>query len=125
VKPVELVQGYGVYLTQKQIDAALDGSKNNPTKLIRNLIGAFFKPEVLAASSACGTRKHKALDADVLQACIRKSTKISQQPIMLTPVQSLQVLYKANTMWPDRFSLTVWTTSAQTIGENQIDYLDS
>ena len=64
--------GYGVFLTQKQLDAALDSSKGSPTKLIRCLVGVFFTAEVLATSSACGTRKHAALDSDIIQACIRK-----------------------------------------------------
>ena len=71
-KPIELVPGYGVFLTQRQLDAALDSSKNSPTRLIRSLLSTFFAPDVLAVSSACGTRKHKALDGDIVQACIRK-----------------------------------------------------
>ena len=71
-KAIELVAGYGVFLTQKQLDMAVDGAKNSPTRLIRNLMSVFFTPETLATSSACGTRKHKALDGDIVQACIRK-----------------------------------------------------
>ncbi|CAI8039426.1 hypothetical protein GBAR_LOCUS21932, partial [Geodia barretti] len=71
-KAIELVPGYGVFLTQKQLDMAVDGAKNSPTRLIRNLMNVFFTPETLATSSACGTRKHKALDGDIVQACIRK-----------------------------------------------------
>ena len=71
-KTIELVPGYGVFLTQKQLDMAVDGAKNSPTRLIRNLMNVFFTPETLATSSACGTRKHKALDGDIVQACIRK-----------------------------------------------------
>ena len=72
VKPIELVPGYGVYLTQKQLDAAVDASKGSPTKLIRNLMGVFFTPDVLAVSSAQGTRNNRALDSDIVQACIHK-----------------------------------------------------
>ena len=61
-----------MFLTQKQLDMAVDGSKNSATRLIRNLMSVFFSPETLATSSACGTRKHTALDADIVQACIRK-----------------------------------------------------
>ena len=71
-KAIELVPGYGVFLTQKQLDMAVDGAKNSPTRLIRNLMSVFVTPETLATSSACGTRKHKALDGDIVQACIRK-----------------------------------------------------
>ena len=71
-KPIELVPGYGVYLTQKQLDAAVGNSNNSPTRLIRSLMSTFFTPDVLASSSACGTRRHKALDSDIVQACIRK-----------------------------------------------------
>jgi hypothetical protein len=69
-KSIELVPGYGVFLTQKQLDMAIDGAKNSPTRLIRNLMSVFFSPQTLATSSACGTRKHKALDSDIVQACI-------------------------------------------------------
>ena len=71
-KHVELVRGYGVFLSQRQLDAAVDASKDSPTRLIRNLMHVFFAPDVLAVSSACATRKHKGLDADIVQACIRK-----------------------------------------------------
>ena len=54
----ELVRGYGVFLMQRQLDAAVVASKESPTRLIRNLMSAFFAPDVLAVSSACSTRKH-------------------------------------------------------------------
>ena len=73
VRRIELVPGYGVLLTQKQLDAAINASRGNATRLIRNLTGIFFPPEVLAVSSAMGTRKHQGLDNDVVEACIRKS----------------------------------------------------
>jgi len=66
------VDGYGVYLTQWQLDEALDQSGNVPTKLVRNLMNVFFQPDVLASSSAYGTRKHPALDRDIVSACIRE-----------------------------------------------------
>ena len=71
-KSVELVEGYGVLLTQRQLDAALDASKGSPTRLIRNLISVFFTPDQLAVSSAYGHRNNPGLDADIIQACIRK-----------------------------------------------------
>ena len=73
-KAIELVPGYGVFLTQRQLDAAIDGANDTPTRLMRNLIGTFFTPEVLAVSSALGTRVHVGLDRDILDACIRKYT---------------------------------------------------
>lgn len=70
--PVEVVPGCGVYISQRQLDAALDASQNSPTQLIRSLMSVFFPPEVLAISSAYGTRMHQALDLDIVQVCIRK-----------------------------------------------------
>ena len=67
---VELVPGYGVYLTQRQLDEALDCC--TATKLIRNLTRVFFTREVLASSSALGNRHNPALDKDTVSACIRK-----------------------------------------------------
>ena len=75
-KAVEMVPGYGVFLTQRQLDAALDGAKDSPTRLMRNLIGTFFTPEVLGVSSVYGTGRHVALDRDVVDTCIRKYTHI-------------------------------------------------
>lgn len=72
---IELVPGYGVFLTRKQLDMTVANS-SSATKLIRNLMMVFFEPQVLAASSALGTRKNKALDKDKVDACIRKWTPI-------------------------------------------------
>jgi len=66
------VEGYGVYLTQRQLDQALDQSGNVHTKLVRNLMNVFFQPDVLASSSVYGTRKHPALDRDIVSACIHE-----------------------------------------------------
>ena len=71
-KKIELVDGYGVFLTQRQLDEAVQQSAGSPTKLIRNLMSIFFHPELLAKSSAFGTRTHPALDEDILSACISK-----------------------------------------------------
>ena len=51
----------------------MDASKESRTRLIRNLMSVFLAPDVITVSSACGTRKHKALDADIVQACICNS----------------------------------------------------
>ena len=73
VKKIELVPGHGVVLTQRQLDAANASSKGNPTRQIRSLVSVFFTPEVLAISSAMGTRRHQALDSEIVEACICKS----------------------------------------------------
>ena len=52
-----------MYLTQRQLDGS--GAKSN-THLMRNILGVFFTKEVLATSSICGTRRHKALDQKIL-----------------------------------------------------------
>ena len=67
---VELVPGYGVVLSQRQIDEAIDNSNNSPTRLIRHLMSAFFTKEVLSTSSALGGRKNNALDKDIVAACL-------------------------------------------------------
>ena len=68
------MEGYGIELSQRQLDESIAGSANSPTKLIRNLLSVFFKRETLAASSAYGGRTNPALDRDIIAACIRKST---------------------------------------------------
>ena len=73
MKQVELVEGYGVYLTQKQYDEAIDQSGGSPTRMIRNLITVFFKPTTLAQSSCLGKRgRHPALNQDIVGACLSK-----------------------------------------------------
>ena len=69
---VELVPGYGVVLSQRQLDEVIDNSGNSPTRLIRNLMSSFFTREVLASLSALGGRMNKALDNDVIAACLSK-----------------------------------------------------
>lgn len=70
-KAIKLVPGDGVF---RQLDAAIDGANDNPTRLMRNLIGTFFTPEVLAMSSSLGTEVHVGLDQDIVDACVRKYT---------------------------------------------------
>ena len=73
MKQLELVEGYGVYLTQKQYDEVIDQSGNSPTRMIRNLMTVFFKPTTLAQSSCLGKRgKHPPLNQDVVSACLSK-----------------------------------------------------
>ena len=63
--------GHGIYLTKKQLDA-VHSSASTPSRLIRNLMGAFFDSATLAMSSACGTRKNPALNKDIVDTCICK-----------------------------------------------------
>lgn len=56
------LQGYGVYQAQRQLDAAVDASKRSTACLI---------PNMMTLSSACGTHKHKAWNADIMRVCIR------------------------------------------------------
>lgn len=67
LKSVELVEGYGVLITRKQMDVAVVDAGQSQTQLIRNLMGAFFTADVLSM------RARPALDSDILSACIRKS----------------------------------------------------
>ena len=83
---IEMVPGYGVFLTQRQLDAALDGAKESPTRLMRNLVGTFFTPEVLAVSSVYGTGKHAALDRDIIDTCIRKYNNLYTTWLLITYV---------------------------------------
>ncbi|XP_019860258.1 PREDICTED: uncharacterized protein LOC100637058 isoform X2 [Amphimedon queenslandica] len=68
---IELVPGYGVMLTQRQLDDVEGESNQSPTRLIRNLMSAFFTREVLAKSSCYGSRLNDPLDKDILGACIK------------------------------------------------------
>lgn len=70
VQDIELVPGYGVLLSRRQLDECVDGAGASPTRLMRNLLSVFFSPELLAKSSAMGTRLHPGLDKDILSACI-------------------------------------------------------
>ena len=74
---VELVEGYGVYLTKRQLDEAVDQSCNSASRLVRNLLMVFFTPSVLATSSCRGTRRFPALNKDITGACFRESNHIS------------------------------------------------
>ena len=67
---LELVPGYGVMITQRQLDEAIGESNGSPTRLIRNLMSVFFTREELAHSSCYGSRFNAALDKDIIMACI-------------------------------------------------------
>ena len=60
-KQIELVRGCGVFLTQRQLDAAVSGAGGSPTYLMRNLIGTFFTPEILTYSHNYNLTIHNAL----------------------------------------------------------------
>ncbi|XP_065891942.1 uncharacterized protein [Dysidea avara] len=75
---VELVKGYGVMLTRRQLDEVCAASTAGPTKMMRALLSVFFKEEVLACSSCYGTTKagannkgNQPLDGDIVAACIK------------------------------------------------------
>lgn len=70
MQELELVHGYGVYLTRRQLDECVDGAGTSSTRLMRNLLSVFFTPDQLAMSSAMGTRRHVGLNQDILSACI-------------------------------------------------------
>ena len=72
---LELVEGHGILILKKQLDAALAAAGQSPTKLIRNLMSTYFTPEVLGLSTALGSREKPGLDEDIVSACISKSVK--------------------------------------------------
>ena len=67
-----LLPGYGVMISQPQLDELMDCSGGSPTKMIRNLMMVYFKPSTLAQSSCFGSRKYPALDKFVISACLSK-----------------------------------------------------
>ena len=66
-RDVELVEGYGVYLSKQQLDEAVYAVRN---KLIWNLIGVFFTRNVLASSSVYGKEKNPCFDKDIVSTCL-------------------------------------------------------
>ena len=67
------MEGYGVYLTVRQLDEAEDQSCRSATRLIRNLMMVFFTPTTLASSSCLGKKHYPALNSDIIGACISKT----------------------------------------------------
>ena len=61
-----------MFLIKRELDDAVDMSRDSPTRLIRNLFGTSFPKEVLSRSSALGRRLHPALDKHIVSACLRK-----------------------------------------------------
>ena len=68
----ELVRGYNVYITPRQLDEAVASSGGRPTKLIRALLMVYFDNNTLASSSALGSRDRPAIDPNIRDACISK-----------------------------------------------------
>ena len=66
------MEGYGIYLSNRQLDEAVDTAGGSPTKLMRHLIGVFFTRDVLASSSVYGKGKNPSLDRDIVSACLSK-----------------------------------------------------
>ena len=66
------MDGYGVYISLRQLDEANHRSANSPTRLLRNLLVVFFEPSVLATSTCRGNKTHPALNPDILGACFSK-----------------------------------------------------
>lgn len=84
-KTIELVKGYGVYITQRQLDEAEAQSSGVATRLLRNLLMVFFTPSVLGSSSCLGNRKFPALNQDIIGACFSKLTIYSIKTHNLCP----------------------------------------
>ena len=61
-----------MYLSRRQLDEAILQSCNSATRLIRNLLTAFFTPSILAESSCFGTRRYAKLNPDIVGACFSK-----------------------------------------------------
>ena len=73
---IELVKGYGVKCTQRQLDEVEANSSGSATKMIRNFMDTFFTEEELGRSSCYGNRNNDRLDGDVTAACISKQLTI-------------------------------------------------
>ena len=56
-KSIELVEGYGVVLTKRQLDCAVDCAGSSLTKLMRNILSVFFSADILVQSSALGEKE--------------------------------------------------------------------
>ena len=68
---VELVSGYGVYITQKQLGEVIDESIGSP---MQNLMNRYFTPLILSKSSCLGKKEYcnPALDKGIISACLSK-----------------------------------------------------
>ena len=48
---IEFVEGYSIFITRRALDDAVDGSRNNGTRLIWNLMNIFFSEDELSKSN--------------------------------------------------------------------------
>jgi len=69
---VELVPGYNVYISPRQLDEVVSASGGRPTRLMRALLTAFFNNKTLASSCALGSRERPAINPNIRDACISK-----------------------------------------------------
>lgn len=105
-RTMELVEGYGVFITQRQLDECVSQSCGFPTRLLRNLLMVYFTPAVLGSSSCLGTRNFTALNPEVTGACFSK-LKIKDKkiltfimPLSLPLPTHTQNLYSLNILFP-------------------------
>ncbi|XP_065893631.1 uncharacterized protein [Dysidea avara] len=71
-KVVELVPGYGITCTQRQIDEVNSNGSSSPMKMLRLLMAVFFSEEAMANSSCYGSgNTDQKLDDDIIAACIK------------------------------------------------------
>ena len=111
-KTQELVEGYGVFITQQQLDEAEGQSCGVPTRLLRNLLMVFFTPKVLGTSSCLGTRKFPALNQEIVGACFSKQRII----IVLTfTFILLQSMFRLSTQCQELYLSTPPMTNAALI----------
>ena len=52
---MEIVSGYGVWLTARQLDEVTEPSNRKATKLMCPLLSVFLEPHMVAQSSALGS----------------------------------------------------------------------
>ena len=69
---IEVVKGYGVKCTQRQLDEVEANSSGSPTKLIRLFMDTFFTEEELGLSSCYGNMNNERLDGNITAACMHK-----------------------------------------------------
>ena len=69
---IELVDGYGINITSRQLDKVESCTDGSPTKMVQKLMSVFFNEEVLAQSNCYGSRENKQLDEDIVATSISK-----------------------------------------------------
>ena len=113
------MEGYGVYLTHRQLDEAIDQSYGCPTKLIRNLLTAFFSPSTLAVSNCYGIWRYPALNKDIIGACSISTIRsinfcglrqIHENRENFVPQKFLAIRYMFTFMWKSELSILSFNT---------------